>query len=106
MKKIALFLSLLLQTTFAQTQWSLGFWTGANNVPVSDLDWGGLTHIAHVAVAPNADGSLTLTCSTGPCGASQFGTEASNLISAAHSNNVKVLMQVANVSGSLWQGAL
>jgi len=92
------------QTDFVKS-WSMGYWTGANGVPVSDLEWGGLTHVAHVAVAPNRDGSLTFTCSFGPCSRSQFATEANDLISTAHANSVKVLLDIGNVSGSLWLGA-
>ena len=83
----------------------MGFWTGVTRQPLSDLNWGGLTHIAHVGAAPNADGSLTLTCSIGPCDTSLFASEVSTLIGAAHSNNVKVLLDLGNVSGSLWSGA-
>jgi hypothetical protein len=76
-------------------QWSMGFWTGMNGVPVSSLNWKGLTHIAHVAVVPNADGSLQDLDLGG----------ASALISSAHANGVKVLLDLGNTDGSSWNGA-
>src|SRR5207237_2892868 len=104
MTKAALLLTLFLPSGFAQ-QWSMGFWTGVTGEPIANLNWGGLTHIAHVGAAPNADGTLTLTCSIGPCATSLFASEVTTLITTAHANNVKVLLDLGNVSGSLWSGA-
>jgi chitinase len=84
----------------------MGFWTGVTGQPLSDLDWSGLTHIMHVAVAPNSDGSLTFTCSIGPCPESQLASEAGTLIATAHSHNVKVLLNMGNVPGYLYAGAI
>jgi len=79
----AVFAAVLPQTAFAQQQWSIGFWAGANGVPISSLDWGGLTHISHIGVQPRADGSVEYLCAWSVCNASQFSSVAANVIGAA-----------------------
>jgi GH18 family chitinase len=93
------------RVAFSQTLWSMGYWTGANNVPVSSIDWGALTHVAHTSIRANGDGSLTYVCSFGPCSKSQMGTEARALITAAHNHGVKVMPSVGSGSGTSWTGA-
>ena len=102
----AVFAAVLPQTAFAQQQWSIGFWAGANGVPISSLDWGGLTHISHIGVQPRADGSVEYLCAWSVCNASQFSSVAANVIGAAHAHNVKVLLNLNNVPGSLYSGAI
>lgn len=93
------------QAAFGQ-QWSSGYWTGANGVPQSSIQWNALTHIVHVNTEANGDGSLTYQCSTGPgCSEGAMGTEATTLISAAHSHGAKVLDYVGTGSGTSWTGA-
>ena len=94
-----------LKTEFGQ-QWSVGFWTSSGPNPVSDIDWGGLTHIAHIGIQPRADSALTYLCAWSFCSNSQFGGEATALIRAAHQNNVKVLLVVNNASGELYSKAI
>lgn len=69
--------------------WSIGFYTpwGHPVLPVSDIQWNGLTHVAMYAVVPNADGSLEFTFG-------DMATKAPELIAAAHANNAKVLLSV------------
>lgn len=86
-------------------QWSTGFWTGQNGVPLSSLDWGALTHVSHVAVIPNIDGSLAYICSDGPCSKDQLTLEATALVNTAHAHDVKALLCVGNTSGARWTGA-
>jgi len=82
----------------------MGYWEGS--VPPSSFDWRGLTHVGHVAVLPNADGSLLYICKYyHPCTESQLATETSTLIQLAHANNVQVVLQIANTAGMRWLGA-
>jgi chitinase len=101
---LAALAAFLAQTASAQ-QWSMGMWE-STDVPVSSLDWGALTHLGHVGAAPNADGSLVLLCSFGPCRTSQFAAEASSLVSQAHSNNVKILLDLTYPREAAYQGAV
>jgi chitinase len=94
------------QQTPPSETWSMGFWTGVTRQPLNDLDWEALTHIMHVAAAPKTDGSLTYSCSTGDCSLSELGAEATNLINTAHAHNVKVILNLGNVPGKLYHGAL
>jgi len=65
-------------------QWSMGYyWPSA--MPVSAIQWTGLTHIIECNAVVNADGTLDLT-SMG------FLTKAASLVTAAHNNNVKALV--------------
>ena len=69
--------------------WSIGFWGGGSTSSLDGL-WGGLTHMILIGVEPSAtgDGSLSFFDAT-------YASDAVELISKAHANNVKVLMMVA-----------
>ena len=100
MKKLAILLPLLLQTAFAQTQWSMGFWTAwGPNHPITDLDWGALTHVIQVGVEPQSNGSLVYSDAS-------FNANATHLVAAAHANNAKILLNVWSGSGSDFNGAI
>ena len=77
------------QSASAQTTWSVGYYypqsTGGYPT-LSTIDWTALTHVILVGSNINADGSLSLIG-----GSSAFSAEAANLISAAHTNRVRVL---------------
>lgn len=68
--------------------WSMGFRTpwGVED-PLSDLNWSALTHVIHVGVEPQSDGSLLYSDP-------RFDVKARALIFAAHRNRVKVLLNV------------
>jgi chitinase len=68
-------------------QWSMGYWTAWAPNPISDLEWGGLTHIAFVGMEPQTDSSLAYSDAN-------FAADASNMIFTAHAHNVKVLLDV------------
>src|SRR5438045_2163504 len=90
-------LSLYAGSVHADT-WSMGFWTPWAPDPVSDIDWGGLTHIVQVGAKPQTNGSLTFE--------TNFASDAAALISAAHAHNVKVLLNLENISGANYSGAI
>jgi len=99
MKRIAIIFLLLLQTSFAQ-QWSMGFWTAwGPNHPITDLDWGALTHVIQVGVEPQSNGSLVFSDTS-------FNANATALVAAAHANNRKILLNVWSGSGSDFNGAI
>jgi chitinase len=77
----------------SSSQWSLGYWTvwGDPSVPVSDIDWGALTHVIHHAALLNADGTLDVETL-------RVSTNAPALISAAHAAGVKALLCIAQSS--------
>ncbi len=97
-------LSLAPTQAHAQT-WSLGFWLGPQSTPLSSLNWSGLTHIVQVGVLPTSSGSLTYETDFGSVTSAQFDSTAQSTISTAHSHGVKVLLNLANASGSAWTGA-
>src|SRR5689334_13650608 len=76
-------------------QWSIGYWSGTSSVPISSLDWGALTDVVHVAIGPNADGSLTYSCSWATCSASDFAREANAIVRAGHAHHRKVSVMVS-----------
>ncbi len=67
--------------------WSVGNYTPYNPVAVSNIDWNSVTHMNHVAARPNSDGTLNITTNN-------LAGTAPALITAAHANNVKVLLSV------------
>jgi chitinase len=74
------------QSASAQTTWSMGYYYPASTggYPIlSTIQWSALTHVIMVGNNVNSDGSITQVGS--------FNTLATNLIAAAHANNVKVL---------------
>jgi chitinase len=78
-----------LQTPPVVNQWSMGYYLpyaagwGYPAFPVSSLQWNGLTHVIHTAVLVNADGTLNPV---------YISDNAATLITAAHANQVKVLV--------------
>jgi chitinase len=100
---IVLMLGFGVQSTSAQTIWSIGYDTpfGAGYQNLSTLDWTAITHIAFIGGQPNSDGTVTLSTS--------FSSIVPEVISAAHSHNVKVLFTVGNLgigSGSDFTDAI
>jgi hypothetical protein len=87
LQKCMMILALLAAPSAYAQQWSLGYWTAWAPNPISDLEWGGVTHIAFVGVEPQSNGSLTYSDSN-------FATDAANMIVAAHAHNVKVLLDI------------
>lgn len=80
--------------------WSMGFKTPFDNSsPVDAIDWAALTHVIHVGVEPQSDGSLRFTSPA-------FSADATNLIAAAHANGVKVCLNVWSAPGSSFQNAV
>jgi chitinase len=74
--------------------WVTGYWYSPNvwgNLPASDIDYDGLTHIAHYAVMPKGDGSLD------PQLLKAINDYAPGIIDTAHNNGVKVLLSIAQV---------
>jgi len=86
------FAFLILSSLCQAQQWSMGyylpfaFW-GNPAIPVSDIQWNGLTHVMHTAAMVNADGTLDLTNY-------DISTSAAELVAAAHSHSVKVLIDL------------
>jgi chitinase len=78
----------------AVDRWSVGYWApgGPIPLPISQIDWGALTHVIHFAATVNADGSLDLSAADVP-------NKGPDLIEAAHAAGVKVLLAVANPYG-------
>ncbi len=79
-------------TPSTQPLWVTGYWYSPpvwGGLPVSDIDYSGLTHIVHYGVLPAADGSFDSTS------LQDVSSYAGALISAAHSHDVKVLLGVA-----------
>ncbi len=75
-------------TLAAGETWSMGFFTpwGDPPIPVAEIQWEGLTHIAQFAAVPQSDGSLQMTF------ADNHDAVTRSLISNAHANNVKVML--------------
>lgn len=65
--------------------------TGSTMIPLSDINWGAYTHISHDHIEPTATGGLD--------GSANDITQANAaaLISAAHANGVKVLLNIADI---------
>ncbi len=75
----------------ATTFWSMGYyasWQSAD-LPVAEIEWSGLTHLAVAFYAPRRDGPLALT-GGGPA-------LAGDLVSAAHEHGVRA---VASIGGA------
>jgi chitinase len=87
LQKCMMILALLAAPSAYAQQWSLGYWTAWAPNPISDLEWGGVTHIAFVGVEPQSNGSLTYSDSN-------FAADAANMIATAHAHNVKVLIDI------------
>jgi chitinase len=75
----------------ASRLWSMGYYVSwaAQQYPIAEIEWSGLTQIAMAFYLPEASGSMTL--------AGSDNTLATNLIKAAHANGVKA---VASIGGS------
>ena len=74
-----------LQTTPLPSQWSIGYYS-ANDMPVTGIQWAGLTHISHACSYVNADGTLDVGA---------ISPYAATLVTTAHANQVKVLSCLA-----------
>ena len=76
--------------------WSIGYWTpwGTPALPVSAIQWDGLTHVVHWGALVNPDGSLDLI-------SQQVEQNAPALVTAAHTANVKVLLGIGQ---AYWLG--
>lgn len=77
-------------------QWSVGYWTPYGNpaVPISEIQWDGLTHVVQWGALVQPDGTLDLTTN-------QFAANATPLIAAAREANVKVLV---GITQAYWRG--
>lgn len=73
--------------------WSMGFWTPWG--PTENLDWAALTHLIMVGVEPQSSGALKNTF-----------PDPQNVISQAHANGVRVLLNVWGAPGSDIYGAV
>lgn len=71
-------------------QWSLGFWTpwGKQPLPITEIHWSALTHIAHAWAIVRADGTLDLDLQ-------RVAIDAPALVAQAHAHGVKALLAVA-----------
>jgi GH18 family chitinase len=84
-------------TTFSEatgpSPWSIGYlWPFGNPaLPVSEIEWQGLTHLVHYGAVVNADGSLDLSTE-------EISSKAPALISAGHAAGVKVLLALIQAS--------
>lgn len=89
--------------TYATTtiaQWSLGSYYPATGMPISAIDFSGITHLIHCCAAFTADGGININVDWG-----NLEVDRANLIRLAHQNNVKVLLllwvnDVAPLSGT------
>ena len=94
LKKLAVLFILFLTASFGQ-QWSIGYWAQFGTpIPVSAIQWDGLTHVIQGEALVNSDGTLDLTTYG-------FAANAPALITAAHGANVKVLVGLEQAS---WLG--
>jgi len=68
--------------------WSMGYYASweADQYPISEIEWSGLTHIAMAFYLPNQDGSMTLAGGTAKL--------ATDLIAAAHTHGVKAIASI------------
>ncbi len=100
-----LFCAILPRATFAQQQWSVGFWNGYASDPYTSLQWSALTHLYLTTVEPNSDGSLEYEDVDGNYSTSRttWGPWTTSIISAAHSNGVKVVISLGGNPN--WLGA-
>jgi hypothetical protein len=93
-RKLAVLFTVFVTASFGQ-QWSIGYWTQFGTpIPVSAIQWDGLTHVVQGEALVNSDGTLDLTTY-------HFAANAPALIAAAHSANVKVLVGLEQAS---WLG--
>jgi chitinase len=76
--------------------WSIGYlWPfGDPSLPVSDIQWVGLTHLVQYGAIVNADGSLDLSTE-------HISSNADSLVSRGHAAGVKVLLALIQAS---WTG--
>lgn len=103
----ALLMSQLFSDSHAQSfQWVTGYVTDWDSprMPVSEIDWGGLTHFVHMNIDPDVHPpyyafphgqSVFEQGCYGNCG----GTYQRDLIAAAHANNVQALICLGGVGG-------
>jgi chitinase len=80
--------------------WSLGYYASwdTNTLPVSAIEWSGLTHVAASFYIPQSDGSLSLLG-----GNPQV---MQDLVTAAHANNVKAIASIGGAdSGAIFETA-
>lgn len=74
-------------------QWVLGYYVGydIHSLPIAQIDWTALTHIAFAPMVVNTDGTLDLTFDD----QDGMGTQhAMQLATAAHANGVKALLML------------
>jgi chitinase len=72
---------------------------GSPALPVASIQWSGLTHVAQVAAMVNGDGTLNLS-------SYQVSSTAAALVSAAHANNVKALIDIYQNGSTYLQQAV
>jgi chitinase len=85
-------------------QWSMGYYNSyypgyGFNLPVSAIQWNGLTHVIQVGTLVNADGTLDLTTL-------EFSTSAAALVAAAHSHQVMAIVDLKADSEANWNTAI
>lgn len=88
-------------TSAAALTWRMGYYPGYEytNMPMSATDFNGLTHLAHFALEPQSDGTVTQPWFTP--------AQISDVVSTAHSKGVKVLIVVGGAnSGTAFNGAI
>ena len=83
----------------SQPLWNMGYYTPFASLPISEIYWPSLTHIIHVGAIPNSDGTLDLTTYN-------ISGTASSLITAGHTHNVKVLLDLSDGTISNFQSAI
>jgi hypothetical protein len=93
MKKVAspvliLILAGFLSSTFAATStyvgWSTGYYRSWSNYQPSKIPWKAFTHICHFSIGPDTLGNVR----------GLGGSASTNLVTAAHQNNTKILVCV------------
>lgn len=83
-------------------QWSVGYYLpwaqdGSPQLPVTAIQWKGLTHIILSSAIVNADGTLDI---------SDIANVIQPLVTAAHSNHVRVLLSLEAVSPAYFNSAI
>jgi chitinase len=80
--------------------WSMGYYASwkANQYPVSEITWEGMTHVAMAFYMPDTDGSLDLL--------SGDDANATDLVDAAHAHGVKAIASIGGADSETgFQGA-
>jgi len=83
--------------------WVLGYYSGFGaSLPVGEIDWTGLSHLAIAFYLPDAQGNIDESISRGSAGPAL----ARSLVAAAHAAGKKVLASFGGAgSQPMWQGA-